>query len=112
MYWMIKIIENLYQKLIKIFSLVEFQKSNYQIKNIRLFKEYSKFDLSINLPNKKQKQIKNFIIPLIGLHNIRNSVAAIAVASTIGLSNQNIKNGLKNFKRNFEDLIKYLHLIK
>ncbi len=74
------------------------KKSNYQIKNIRLFKEYSKFDLSINLPNKKQKQIKNFIIPLIGLHNIRNSVAAIAVASTIGLSNQNIKNGLKNFK--------------
>ena len=74
------------------------KKSNYQIKNIRLFKEYSKFDLSINLPNKKQKQIKNFIIPLIGIHNIRNSVAAIAVASTIGLSNQNIKNGLKNFK--------------
>ena len=85
-------------------------KSNYQIKNIRLLREYSEFDLIINLPNKKKKLIKNFIVPLIGLHNIRNSVAAIAVSLTVGLSIQNIKNGLKNFKgvqRRFNKIFTY-----
>tara|TARA_A100001011_G_scaffold399660_1_gene509408 strand:- start:893 stop:2290 length:1398 start_codon:yes stop_codon:yes gene_type:complete len=84
--------------------------SNYQIKNIKLFKEYSKFDLSLNLPNKKQRIIKNFVIPLLGLHNIRNSVAAIAIGLTIGLSIQDIKNGLKNFKgvqRRFNKIFTY-----
>ena len=84
--------------------------SNYQIKNIKLFKEYSKFDLSLNLPNKKQRMIKNFVIPLLGLHNIRNSVAAIAIGLTIGLSIQDIKNGLKNFKgvqRRFNKIFTY-----
>tara|TARA_B100000902_G_scaffold396871_2_gene459025 strand:+ start:1879 stop:3276 length:1398 start_codon:yes stop_codon:yes gene_type:complete len=85
-------------------------KSNYQIKNIRLLREYSEFDLIINLPNKKKKLIKNFTVPLIGLHNIRNSVAAIAVSLTVGLSIQNIKNGLKNFKgvqRRFNKIFTY-----
>ena len=49
-------------------------------------------------------------IPLIGLHNIRNSVAAIAVSLTIGISIQNIKKGLSNFKgvqRRFNKIFTY-----
>ena len=84
--------------------------SNYFIYNVRLIKEYSKFDLLVNLPNKKKRTIKNFKIPLLGLHNIRNSVAAIAVALTVGLNIKDIKTGLKNFKgveRRFNKIFKY-----
>ena len=45
-----------------------------------------------------------------GLHNIRNSVAAIAVALTVGLNIKDIKTGLKNFKgveRRFNKIFKY-----
>ena len=54
--------------------------------------------LIINLPNKKKYKITRIKVPLIGLHNIRNSVAAAAVSLTIGISVKNIKKGLLNFK--------------
>jgi len=73
-------------------------KSNFCIKNIKQSKDYSKFDLKIRLPNKKIQTIKEFKIPLIGHHNIKNSVAAIALSLTVGLPVFNIKKGLKNFR--------------
>ncbi len=73
-------------------------KSNFCIKNINQVKEYSQFDLNIKLPNKKSQVIKKFKIPLLGNHNIKNSVAAIALSLTVGLPISNIKKGLKNFK--------------
>ena len=85
-------------------------KSNFYIKNIRQNIRYSEFDLIINLPNKKKIKIMKIKIPLIGLHNIRNSVAAIAVSLTIGISIQNIKKGLSNFKgvqRRFNKIFTY-----
>ena len=72
--------------------------SNFCIKNIKQFKECSEFDLSIKLPNKKNQLIKKFKIPLLGTHNIKNSVAAAALALTVGLPIKYIKKGLKNFK--------------
>ena len=50
------------------------------------------------MPNKKIIIIRKIKIPLLGLHNIKNSVAATAVALNVGLSISNIKKGLKNFK--------------
>ncbi len=73
-------------------------KSNFCIKNIKQLKEHSEFDLNIKLPNKKNQLIKKFKIPLLGTHNIKNSVAAAALALTVGLPINNIKKGLKNFK--------------
>ncbi len=73
-------------------------KSNFCIKNIKQLKEFSEFDLNIKLPNKKNQLIKKFKIPLLGTHNIKNSVAAAALALTVGLPVNNIKKGLKNFK--------------
>jgi UDP-N-acetylmuramate--alanine ligase len=73
-------------------------KSNFCIKNIKQSKDCSEFDLKIVLPNKKNRLIKNIKIPLLGIHNIRNSVAASALANTIGLTVASIKNGLKKFK--------------
>ena len=72
-------------------------KSNFLIKNIKQSTTFSKFDLLMNVPNKKT-MFKNLRIPLIGIHNIRNSVAAAAVALTVGISISNIKKGLLNFK--------------
>ncbi len=73
-------------------------KSNFCIKNIKQNKEYSQFDLKISLPNRKIQIIKKFRIPLLGNHNINNSVAAAALALIIGLPILRIKKGLKNFK--------------
>ena len=72
-------------------------KSNFLIKNIIQKKEMTKFDLIVNLPNKKKQIIKNIKIPLIGIHNIRNSVAAAAVALTVGITINDIKDGLLRF---------------
>ena len=72
--------------------------SNFLIKNIKQEKEFTEFDISVNLPSKKKIIIKKVKIPLLGIHNVRNSVAAAAVAVSIGISIPNIKNGLLNFK--------------
>ncbi len=85
-------------------------KSNFCIKNIKQLKESSEFDLNIKLPNKKNQLIKKFKIPLLGTHNIKNSVAAAALALTVGLPIKNIKKGLKNFKgvqRRFNKIFNY-----
>jgi UDP-N-acetylmuramate--alanine ligase len=73
-------------------------KSQFHIKNIKQVKKFSEYDLSIKLPGKKNIIINKIKIPILGLHNIRNSTAAVAVASTIGISKGIIKKGLKEFK--------------
>ncbi|MBD1157105.1 UDP-N-acetylmuramate--L-alanine ligase [Pelagibacterales bacterium SAG-MED20] len=85
-------------------------KSQFYIKNIKQVKEFSEYDLSIKLPGKKNITIKKIKIPLLGIHNIRNSTAAAAVASTIGISKAIIKKGLKEFKgvqRRFNKIFTY-----
>ena len=85
-------------------------KSNFFIKKINQNIKYTEFDLSINVPNKKKLLIKNIKIPLLGIHNVRNAVAATAVALTIGISVKDIKKGLLNFKgveRRFSKIFRY-----
>jgi len=85
-------------------------KANFNIYNIIQNKENSKFNIKINFPGKKTIKIKNIIIPLIGLHNIRNATAAIAVCFTIGISFSLIKKGLFNYKgvqRRFNKILQY-----
>jgi UDP-N-acetylmuramate--alanine ligase len=85
-------------------------KSNFLIKNVKPNKKFTEFDLLIKLPNKKVSVIKKLKIPLLGIHNVRNSVAAAAVSLTIGISVPKIKNGLLNFKgvqRRFNKIFTY-----
>ena len=85
-------------------------KSQFHIKNIKQVKEFSEYDLVIKLPAKKNIVINKIKIPLLGIHNIRNSTAAVAVALTIGISQNIIKNGLKEFKgvqRRFNKIFTY-----
>jgi len=72
--------------------------SQFKINNILQSKKFSKFDINIKLPGKKNYSIYNVKIPLLGLHNIRNATAAAAVATTIGISSIAIKQALKGFK--------------
>ena len=84
--------------------------SNFRIKNVRQYKSLSEFDLAVKLPNKKNIDIKNIKIPLLGIHNIRNTVGAIGVAFTVGIPVRKIKKGLKNFKgvqRRFNKIFSY-----
>jgi len=71
--------------------------SNFKITNILQKENYSKFDLEINLPGVKNFLIINIKIPLIGLHNIRNATAAVAVAFSVGIPIKIIKKGLEKF---------------
>ena len=85
-------------------------KSNFLVKNIKQSKQFSEFDLFINVPNKKKIIIKKIKIPLLGMHNVRNSVAAAAVSLTVGISISDIKKGLFNFKgvqRRFNKIFTY-----
>ncbi len=85
-------------------------KSNFLIKKIKQTIKFSEFDLQIDIPNKKKTTIRKIKVPLIGIHNIRNAVAATAVALTIGISISQIKKGLFNFKgvqRRFNKIFTY-----
>ena len=85
-------------------------KSQFYIKNIKQFKEFSEFDLLIKIPGKKKLSIKDIKIPLLGIHNIRNSTAAAALAFTIGIPKKIIKKGLNEFtgvQRRFNKIFSY-----
>ena len=85
-------------------------KSNFLIQKIRQEKKFTEFDLVINVSNKRRILIKKIRIPLLGIHNVRNSVAAIAVSWTIGISISEIKKGLLDFKgvqRRFNKIFTY-----
>ena len=84
--------------------------SNFKILNVKRNTDFTDYDLSINLPNKKKILIKSIKIPLLGNHNILNSVAALAVAMTVGIPVTKIKLGLKSFKgvqRRFNKVFTY-----
>ena len=64
----------------------------------------------LNFQEKKKLSIKNIKIPLLGIHNIRNSTAAAALAFTIGIPKKIIKKGLNEFtgvQRRFNKIFSY-----
>ena len=86
------------------------EKSNFRIKNIKFKSNISIFDLEVNLPNQRKKIYKSFKIPLIGVHNIKNCSASIAVAIMMGISVNLIKKAIFKFKgvqRRFNYLFTY-----
>ncbi len=85
-------------------------RSNFLIKNIKQSIKFTQFDLLVDVPNKKKLFVKKIKVPLLGVHNVRNSVAAAAVALTIGISISDIKKGLLNFtgvQRRFNKIFTY-----
>ena len=84
--------------------------SNFQIDNVRKKFNNSSFDIKLNLVGKNKKYLTNLKIPLLGNHNIRNATAAVAVALSLGIKINIIKNALKNFEgvqRRFNKIFSY-----
>ena len=73
-------------------------KANFHIKKVKHNIKFTEFDLQVKVQNKKKLYIKKLRTPLLGIHNVRNSVAAAAVALTIGISISDIKKGLSKFR--------------
>jgi len=72
--------------------------------NIRINEDIHLFDLNLN-----HEIITDVNLGISGLHNIENAVAAAAIALKVGLSHDEIKEGLASFKgvkRRFEYIIK------
>lgn len=72
--------------------------------NIRVENGSYKYDII-----HKKWQLKDIVLHMGGLHNIENSIAAIAVARHIGISDEKIKNAIASFngvKRRFEYIVK------
>ena len=85
--------------------------ANFSATNIKtLVKKnnfFTSFDLVENIQTKKL--IKNFLIPLIGKHNVQNSLAAIALAKSLNIPYKKIKKSISLFqgvKRRFSILAK------
>ena len=62
----------------------------------------------------KDSRLENVRLNMGGMHNVENAVAAIAVASSLGIENEKIKTAVENFKgvkRRFEYIIKNERLV-
>lgn len=72
--------------------------------NIRMMNGSYEFDVVM-----KDKMIENVVLHMGGMHNVENAVAAIQVASSLGIENEKIKAAVEAFKgvkRRFEYIIK------
>lgn len=72
--------------------------------NIRMMHGSYEFDVLL-----KDNMLENVKLNMGGMHNVENAVAAIAVASSLGIENDKIKSAVENFrgvKRRFEYIIK------
>ncbi len=72
--------------------------------NIRMMHGSYEFDVLL-----KDNMLDNVKLNMGGMHNVENAVAAIAVASSLGIENDKIKAAVENFrgvKRRFEYIIK------
>ncbi|HEX7903767.1 MAG TPA: UDP-N-acetylmuramate--L-alanine ligase [Chitinophagaceae bacterium] len=77
--------------------------------NIRMENGSYEFDVQL-----KDKRIENVKLNMGGLHNVENSIAAIMVASSLGIEDEKIKTAVANFKgvkRRFEYIIKNEKLV-
>ena len=71
--------------------------------NIRMMNGSYEFDVVM-----KDNMLENVKLNMGGMHNVENAVAAIAVASSLGIENEKIKVAVENFrgvKRRFEYIL-------
>jgi UDP-N-acetylmuramoyl-tripeptide--D-alanyl-D-alanine ligase len=75
--------------------LVSMQNPNadFRALNVRTYDDYSIYDLVLD-----NRVVTNIQIPTIGIHNVYDSACAFAVGTVMGMSDDEIKRGLMNFK--------------
>ncbi len=79
--------------------------ADVRVADISINKSGSSFDIVITDRNSgSERKIDKLYVPMIGNHNVLNSAAAISIAVELGLADDVIRKGLKNFtgvKRRF-----------
>ncbi len=70
--------------------------ANLQCKNVKNIKMGMEFDINVNLP-KKKIAIKKIKINLLGVHNVLNVVAAVAIGLLLNIRIKQIKSSLSSF---------------
>lgn len=56
------------------------------------------FDVEMNVRGEEPRRIENVHLPMFGEHNVSNTLAAIAVATEMGIDDDGIRRGLKSFE--------------
>ncbi len=79
----------------RIYSAVYNEEADFIGKNVVLSKDGLSYDVFIKSENRTVKDVK---IPAIGMHNVYNSLAVFALAYTFGITEDNIKDGLLNYR--------------
>jgi UDP-N-acetylmuramate--alanine ligase len=77
--------------------------------NIRMMNGSYEFDVMM-----RDNMLDNVRLNMGGMHNVENAIAAITVASSLGIDNEKIKSAVENFrgvKRRFEYIIKNDRLV-
>jgi UDP-N-acetylmuramate--alanine ligase len=77
--------------------------------NIRMSNGSYEFDVIM-----KDSMLDNVTLHMGGMHNVENAVAAITIASSLGIDNDKIRKGVESFrgvKRRFEYIIKNERLV-
>ncbi len=90
-----KIINKIKNK--NILSYGENKKANYQIRKIRYDFDSTTFDLNFKDKEKKNRNIKNITVKLLGKHNVLNAAASLIVCINLGADLNKAKKSLKNF---------------
>lgn len=79
--------------------------------NIRSEAGGARFDVEIQKPNTEEKHlISDLFLPMPGEHNVLNALAAIAIATELGMSYEDVVTGLSSFegvKRRFTQVGTY-----
>lgn len=79
----------------RIYAAIFNEEADFQAKNVKFGAEGVNFDIYIKAEN---RMVCDISVPAAGMHNVYNSTSVFACAYTMGISEENIKNGLLNYK--------------
>ena len=75
------------------------KKANFSAANVQIMKRKNTFFTCFDIiKNIEKKVLKKVLIPLIGIHNIYNTLAAYSIAKGLKINDSVIKNALKTFQ--------------
>jgi UDP-N-acetylmuramate--alanine ligase len=72
--------------------------------NVAMGPDGARFDVAFAIRGQEEALLKDMHLPMAGMHNVLNSLAALAVARELGVSDADLKKGLTGFggvKRRF-----------
>ena len=75
------------------------KKANFSAANVKIIKKNNTFFSCFDIVNNIEKKVlKKVLIPLIGSHNISNTLAAYSISKGLKINDSIIKNALKTFQ--------------